>query len=150
HYMDGFRAFTWDKQNFPTLPDMISRLHRQGFKVIAILDPGVKIDAGYLAYETGRQRDVFLKYPNGELVAGAVWPGLCHFPDFTYPDTRAWWGEQCKILLDAGVDGIWNDMCEPVVFGLDGGLSLSDHVVHDGDGHAAGHREYHNVYGMLM
>lgn len=150
HYMDDFRAFTWDKQRFPAPQEMILRLHRQGFKVIPILNPGVKVDAGYTVYETGRQQDVFLKYPSGELVAGSVWPGLCHFPDFTNATARVWWHRQCKVVLDAGVDGIWNDMCEPVIFGLDGGQTLPDQVVHDGDGHLADHREYHNVYGMLM
>jgi alpha-glucosidase len=42
-----------------------------------------------------------------------VWPGVCVFPDFTNPETRAWWGEQQEALLDVGIAGIWSDMNEP-------------------------------------
>jgi|GEM_PF-4694214 len=43
-----------------------------------------------------------------------VWPGWCHFPDFTKPETRAWWAEQFKDYVALGVDGFWNDMNEIV------------------------------------
>lgn len=91
-----------------------------------------------------------MKYPDGTPVAAALWPGLCHFPDFTNPKARAWWAEKCQPLLQAGVDGIWNDMCEPVVFTSDGGVPLPEYILQQGDGHPATHREYHNVYGMQM
>ncbi len=150
HYMDGFRVFSWDKQRFPQFEQMLNRLHGQGFKVVAITDPGIKIDETYRAYRSGVQRNIFLKYPDGKLFAGAVWPGMCHFPDFTDPAARAWWVEQMGVLLQAGVDGIWNDMCEPAVFTLDGASTLPDYVRHHRDGLGGNHLENHNVYGMLM
>jgi alpha-glucosidase len=150
HYMDGFRIFTWDKKQFPEFETMISDLHEMGFKVIAILDPGVKIDQQYQVYLTGIEKDVFLKYPDGELTTGTVWAGLSHFPDFTKPATREWWREQSNSLLKMGVDGLWNDMCEPAVFSTDGTNTLPDNTHHDKEGIQGDHLENHNVYGMLM
>ena len=60
-----------------------------------------------------RQRDLYCKSPQGDDYQNAVWPGVCVFPDFTNPETRAWWGEQHRPLLDAGIAGIWSDMNEP-------------------------------------
>lgn len=150
HYMDGFRVFTWDPTRFGQFRQMINKLHSWGFKVVAVLDPGVKVDPQYNAYGTGSQRDVFLKYPDGEVVNAAVWAGLSAFPDFSSPAARAWWAEQVGTLLSAGVDGIWNDMCEPAIFTQDGAVTLPDYVVHDRDGLGSTHLESHNVYGMLM
>jgi alpha-glucosidase len=64
------------------------------------------------------------------------------FPDFSQEKTRTWWGEKLKIMLDAGVSGIWNDMNEPANF--TGQLPDS---VQFADGN---HLEMHNVYGHLM
>ncbi|HLV37809.1 MAG TPA: TIM-barrel domain-containing protein, partial [Spirillospora sp.] len=150
HYMNGYRVFTWDRERFPQPEQMIRTLHSQGFKVVTILDPGIKIDPDYHTYQSGIERDVFLKYPDGERVAASVWPGLCHFPDFTKQDVRDWWVEQCQPLLAMGVDGVWNDMCEPATFLPERAGTLPDYVLHDGDGQGGTHLTYHNVYGMQM
>lgn len=149
-YMDAYRVFTWDRDRFPDPEGMISALHNQGFKVVVILDPGIKIDPAYTAYKTGLARDVFLKYPNGELVAGPVWAGMSHFPDFSKPETRTWWAEHCEPLLLMGIDGVWNDMCEPAIFGTEGARTIPDYVVHDQEGLGATHLAQHNLYGTLM
>jgi len=149
-YMDGYRIFTVNQERFPDFAGMVSDLHEQGFKVVTILDPGVKIDPQYPAYWSGIDRDIFLKYPDGERVAGAVWPGACHFPDFSKPDARAWWTEQLQYLLSTGIDGVWNDMCEPAMFGAENTLTLPDFVEHHQDGVGGDHLDHHNVYGLLM
>jgi alpha-glucosidase len=150
HYMHGYRVFTWDRERFPEPEQMINHLHGQGFKVVAIVDPGIKIDPLYATYQSGIENDAFVKYPNGERVAAAVWPGLCHFPDFTKPSVREWWAQQCHQFLSAGVDGLWNDMCEPATFLPEAAGTLPDYARHDADGHGGDHRENHNVYGMQM
>lgn len=150
HYMDGYRIFTWDKQNFPEFESMIEQLHQMGFKVVTIIDPGVKIDPDYIVFQTGIEKDVFLKYPDGERAMGVVWPGACYFPDFSKPSARAWWVEQAKALLETGVDGIWNDMNEPVIFLPDGPGEFPDYILHDEEGRGGDHLANHNVYGMLM
>lgn len=46
-YMEGFRCFTWNKDYFPDPKRMVKELADDGFKTIAIIDPGIKIDDDY-------------------------------------------------------------------------------------------------------
>ena len=150
HYMDGYRCFTWDSKRFPDPAGLIADLHKQGFKVIVIIDPGIKADHNYWVCKSGLKENAFSKFPDERtLFKGPVWPGDCYFPDFTNPRVRAWWGDLCKALTDVGVDGVWNDMNEPAVFGPSG-TTFPDFVSHDLDGRGGDHVEAHNVYGMQM
>ena len=150
HYMDGYRCFTWDSERFPDPAGLIADLHKQGFKVIVMIDPGIKADHRYWVCKSGLEQDVFCKYLDDKALAkGPVWPGDCYFPDFTNPRVRAWWGDLYEVLTDAGVDGFWNDMNEPVVFGPLG-TTLPDFVRHDLERRGGDHVEAHNVYGMQM
>jgi alpha-glucosidase len=149
HYMDGYRCFTWSEERFPDPPGLLRNLHEQGFKAVAIIDPGVKADKHYNACRSGLEEDVFCKYPNGLRYKGQVWPGMCYFPDFTNPCAREWWGEQYRPLLDAGLDGFWNDMNEPAIFNSVA-FTMPDCVRFDWEGQGADFRQAHNVYGMQM
>jgi alpha-glucosidase len=146
-YMDGFRVFTWDLDRFPDPPRLLADLHRQGFHTIAIIDPGVKVDRGYAVHDEGLAHGFFCKLPNGRPFCGPVWPGDCYFPDFTDPQVRAWWGELYRPLLDAGLDGFWNDMNEPAIFL---GQTMPSYLVHNYGGRGASHGEIHNTYGLQM
>ncbi len=146
HYLDGYRIFTWDRERFPDPPQMLSDLREQGFRVISIIDPGVKVDPGYAVHDEGLARDVFCRLPDGTLLKAPVWPGQCYFPDFTDPQTRAWWGELYRPLLEAGIAGFWNDMNEPALFGGD----MPHHLPHSYEGRGATHGEVHNIYGLQM
>jgi alpha-glucosidase len=151
HYMQGYRIFTWDKDAFPDIQGMFDRLHAMGMKIVTILDPGIKVDKGYVGYESGLEADIFLTYPDGVNAAGVVWPGLCHFPDFTSAKGRDWWAEQLNALLSCGVDGLWNDMNEPLIFQPDTPpRELPYYVQHDKEGRGGNHHELHNVYGTQM
>lgn len=150
-YMDGYRPFTWNHERFALLPGLLADLEREGFKAVAILDPGIKIDPQYAAYQDGLRDDVFLKYPDGRLVTAPVWPGQCHFPDFTCAKTRAWWAERVAALAQAGFAGLWNDMNEPAVLTFQRGATLPDYVAHDWDSARQSHvGGGHNVYGTQM
>ena len=157
-YMDGYRVFTWHPARFPDPAGLVERLHRQGFRVVTIVDPGVKAEPGYRVYEEGRLRDAFCRDRNGEEFRGRVWPGTTVWPDFARAEVRRWWADQHQALLAAGVDGIWNDMNEPANF-LEGTVTgtLERTVVHGPDAERppdqrrpAEHDEVHNVYGLLM
>jgi alpha-glucosidase len=155
HYMDGYRVFTWDRAAFPDPPGLLARLEAAGFRVVAIVDPGVKADdPAYPVALDGLAEDAFCRYPHGDLFTGEVWPGTCYLPDFTSPRARRWWGRCHRGLLDAGVAGIWCDMNEPALFTEPGSevhaATLPDAVRHDGDGRPAAHRALHNAYGSLM
>ena len=52
-HMDGYRVFTWDRTAFPDPAAMLSRLADLGFRVITIVDPGVKYEPGLLGLRSG-------------------------------------------------------------------------------------------------
>lgn len=146
-YMEGFRCFTWSKEYFPNPKGLLSDLSEQGFKTVVIIDPGIKIDKAYEVWQQGIQNDFFCKRADGTLMEGDVWPGKCHFPDFTNPQVREWWSTLFNGLVEAGVKGVWNDMNEPAVFEIG---TFPEDVRHDFDGNPCSHRKGHNVYGMQM
>jgi alpha-glucosidase len=149
HYMDGWRCFTWDRQRFPDPARMLSDLHDQGYKVVVTVDTGIKADRHYAVCADGLERGAFCTYPDGGVAGGPVWPGEAYFPDFTNPRVREWWAELYAPLVQAGVDGFWNDMNEPTVIGPQGD-TLANCVRHDWEGQVTNHRQAHNVYGLLM
>src|SRR5690606_1282531 len=66
HYMEAYKIFTWSRKSFPAPEKLIADLREQGFHVVVICDPGIKVEAGYKPYEEGVQEDVFLTYPDGQ------------------------------------------------------------------------------------
>ncbi len=146
-YMNGFRCFTWNNERFPDPARMISELKAMGFRVIVIIDPGIKVDPDYFVFSQAIENNFFCKRQDGDYMKGKVWPGDCFFPDFTNPKVREWWAGLYKELMEQGVSGIWNDMNEPAVFEIG---TFPDDVRHDYDGMNVSHRKAHNVYGMQM
>jgi alpha-glucosidase len=141
-YMDGYKIFTWNKETFPDPKGMIDELKSMGFKLVTIVDPGIKIDDSYFEYKEGVEKNYFATYPNGELYTGSVWPGRCHFPDFLNEEVREWWGRSFTALTGPGVEGFWNDMNEPAAWGQN-----IPWMVKFGDKFMP---EIRNVYGMQM
>ncbi len=145
HYMQGFRVFTWDSLAFAHPAAMVRDLAAQNFKLVPIVDPGVKVDTAYTVYRDGLRRGAFALTPQGTPYVGRVWPGDCVFPDFTSAATREWWGNLHGDVAALGVRGIWNDMNEPSVFGV---KTMPDSVRFPGG--EASHALVHNQYGLLM
>lgn len=146
HHMEKYKVFTFDGEKFPDPTSMIQRLNEKGFKVVVIMDPGIKNDAGYLPYEEGKQKDLFVKYPDGEIYEGQVWPGWCAFPDFTKAETRRWWAEKMEFYHEVGVAGYWTDMNEPASWGQFTPNLINFHY----EGEKVSHRKARNIYGMQM
>jgi alpha-glucosidase len=147
--LDGYRVFTWNRTNFPDPAGLLAELEEQGFHVVSIVDAGVKVDETYAVYLDGKARDYYCKSPDWDDYQNAVWPGMCVFPDVTNPQVRAWWGDQHRQLVEAGVAGIWTDMNEPAVFiPLHG--TLPPDTIHPGGGRARLHLQIHNAYGSLL
>jgi alpha-glucosidase len=159
-YMDGYRDFTWSARRFPDPARLLGELGEQGFKAVPIIDPGIKVDPTEPTFTTGLARDAFCRLPDGRLFTGVVWPGECAFPDFSQTAVRAWWGEQHRALLDAGVAGIWDDMNEPsmTTYFFPGapvahGTTMDPTVVHragDENGPPLTHAQFHNAYGLQV
>jgi len=152
-YQDHNRPFTIDSASFPDFPGLIHELAAEHFHTVLITDPHIAYlpNQGYLAYDTGKAGDHFVKH-NGQDYVGPVWPGPSVFPDFTRKQTREWWGTLYKDFVDDGVAGFWNDMNEPAVFVYPGKTMPDDaqHRIED-PGFAprtATHLEIHNVYGL--
>ena len=148
-HMDGYRVFTWDRERFPDPAGLIASLREDGFRVVVITDPGVKVDEAYPLYVEGRERGSFCLTRDGEELQNVVWPGVCVFPDFTDPAVREWWGSWHEGLVDAGVAGVWCDMNEPALF-VPWHATMPEDAVHPGGGRARLHGEVHNAYGSYM
>jgi len=145
-YMNGFRVFTWDYRKFPD-PLRLSRdLNDRGFRLVTIIDPGIKYDPGYTVFEEGREQNLFCKTVSGKIYTGKVWPGLSAFPDFVRGETRDWWAKLiARHALNSELSGIWIDMNEPAIE-----KAPKDQMRFDRDGADYEHERYHNQYGFLM
>lgn len=146
NYMDAYKIFTFHPTDFPQPKKLVEDLKKLGFHVVVIVDPGIKVEKNYFAYEQGKKEGLFVKYPDASLYTGQVWPGWCHFPDFTKPATREKWAEWLKTYTDVGIEGLWNDMNEPATWGQ----NFPNNVLFDFDGNGATHKQAHNVYGFQM
>ena len=151
NYMDGFRIFTFSPQEIKDPAKFNDTMHRMNYKMVYMIDPGVKKDSSYFVYRQGTLRDCWVKDSIGQPFVGKVWPGDCVFPDFTRPEVRTWWGGLYKSFMATGIDGIWTDMNEPSVFNGPDGSMPQNNIHGGGDGLLSGpHLRYHNVFGYYM
>lgn len=146
HYMDQYKVFTWDNNRFPDPKGMLEKMDQLGFKNVVIIDPGIKVENGYAAYEDGLKNNHFVKYPDGTVYHGQVWPGWCAFTDYTSPAARIWWGKLFQQNIEQGIDGFWCDMNEFATWGQ----KVPDNIQFDGDGHQITHKMAHNIYALEM
>ncbi|XP_040513111.1 maltase-glucoamylase, intestinal isoform X2 [Gallus gallus] len=132
---------------FSGLPELINKIRAEGMRYIPILDPAISAnETDYLAFTRGREKDVFIKWPNSEdIILGKVWPDYPNvvvndsvdwdtgvelyraytaFPDFFRNSTVEWWSTELQEVyenprnasLSLKYDGIWIDMNEPSSF----------------------------------
>jgi alpha-glucosidase len=158
-YMDAYKVFTFDPE-FGDVAKLNADLHEIGWKSAWMIDPGVKIEAGYHVYDQAVAGQHVLQLPAGDAVAGTptafegvVWPGPTVFPDFTREATREWWAGLYDDFLATGIDAVWNDMNEPANLEDLPDKSLPPDLVHRADPELGGpgpHARYRNIYGMQM
>ncbi len=129
-YMDDYKVFTTSSQRFPNFANFVKELKDNGFHLVPIVDPGVKVEEGYDVYEEGKKGGYFCKSYDYETHAvkdedfvGTVWPGRTSFPDFLNVETRSWWGDLYRQFCEIGVNSFWNDMNEPAIFFTKRGLN---------------------------
>ncbi len=115
-YMDSYKDFTLNPENFPDFPDFVKEMKDQELRLIPIIDAGVKVESGYEVYEEGVEKRYFCQREDGSDFVAAVWPGDTHFPDVLNKDARKWFGNKYSLLIDQGIEGFWNDMNEPAIF----------------------------------
>lgn len=68
------RDFTLDPVQYaqPKMDSFLERLHSRRQRWVPIVDPGIKIDPGYPAYDTGMAGDVFVNDQDGSPFVGQV------------------------------------------------------------------------------
>ncbi len=115
-YMQDFKDFTWNPDAFTDISALSAEMKENHVHLVPIIDAGVKQEKGYDVCDEGLEKDYFCKKVDGKPFVGAVWPGRSYFPDFLRADVRAWFGSKYHKLLDAGIEGFWNDMNEPALF----------------------------------
>ena len=122
-YMVDFKNFTWKPDAFPDLKQFQAEMKEDHLRLIPIIDAGIAVQEGYAPYDSGKAGDYFCKKEDGSDFVAAVWPGRCCFPDFLREDARRWFGDLYRPLLEAGIEGFWNDMNEPALFYSDEGVA---------------------------
>lgn len=151
-YMDEYRVFTFDKEQFPDPKGLNRWLDSKGFSNVWMIDPGVKDEDGYFVSDSGDEHDAWVRDKDGNVYNGEVWPGVCVFPDYLNKDVRNWWAGLYEDFMANEIDGVWNDMNEPAVFNVET-KTMPETNVHRADPELGGtdtHDRYHNVYGMQM
>ncbi|MVN85769.1 alpha-glucosidase [Deinococcus sp. HMF7620] len=117
-YLDAYKVWTVNRANFPDLKAFVREAAGQGVKLVPIVDPGVKVEAGYDVYEEAVRGDHLVRTARGEVLVGEVWPDPAVFPDFTRPEVVGWWAGRHRLFAELGIQGQWNDMNEPACFSL--------------------------------
>ena len=142
-YMHGYRVFTFEKKHFSDPKKEIGEIVDRGYKVVPIIDPGVKQEPGYAVYDDGKKNDIFCRNAAGGDFMGFVWPGRTLFPDFTLAGCQTWWAKKCADFASKNIYGAWLDMNDPATATVDptGMLFNKGSVAHDA---------YHSQYAFLM
>ncbi len=121
-YMEDFKNFTWRKDGFPDLKLFSTEMKQDHIRLIPIIDAAIRTEEGYAPYDSGKAGGFFCRREDGSDFEAAVWPGFCCFPDFLREDARRWFGDLYRPLLEAGIEGFWNDMNEPALFYTERGV----------------------------
>ena len=116
-YMDGRKIFTLDPQRFPLekVRELVTYLHDHDQHYIMMVDPAVAYQ-NYSAFNNGVDQGIFLKFANGSIYQGVVWPGVTAFPDWFDPATQNYWNGEFDSFFNADsgidIDALWIDMNE--------------------------------------
>ncbi len=146
-HLRGFRPFTWHDRRFPQPARLVQDLADDGFRVVPIVLPALKAGADPNT-RAGLRDEHFVTDEDGQPVTGRGWAGTSYFPDFTDPETRAWWGSLHAAYAKAGIAGVWNCMAEPTT--LDDATTLPLDACHVGAPGRRTHEGNHNLYASLM
>ncbi|GAA2431230.1 TIM-barrel domain-containing protein [Streptomyces macrosporus] len=144
------RGFTVDSGRFPDLPGLAASLRGSGVRLVSVVEPAVRAEAGEAVYDDGRDEDAFVRDARGVPVRGLGRPGEAVYPDFTDPRTRKWWGGLYAERLEQGFAGICHDANDPVSFAVLGEPTLPRSARHCLESRGGDHREAHNVYALAM
>lgn len=157
-YTDRKKYFTWDQDKFPHPSEMVANLTAKGRKLIVIIDPHIKREAGYFLHEDATEHGYYVKDKDGKDYEGWCWPGSSSYLDFLNPVVSQYYKERYSFENFPGTSKdvhIWNDMNEPSVFNGPEVTMPKDcrHYKPPQDGQEGlssfwEHRHLHNEYGL--
>lgn len=148
-YTDGKKYFTWDPIKFAHPEVMINNLTATGRKLVVIIDPHIKREAGYFLHEDALANDYYVKNKDGSVYEGWCWPGASSYLDFYDPKTVDYYKGLYALDKFKGTTHdvyIWNDMNEPSVFNGPEVTMPKDCLHHGG----IEHREVHNEFALTQ
>ena len=135
----------WNTGNFPNGPQMITDLHKSGYKFLRIDDPNVSDHENGCGttYNDGESKKYFVQNASGQ-TSKVNWPwgGSSGIVDFFNKDASAWWSSLQVPRLAEGLDGMWCDMNEPAVCNADMRFFSSPNTL------LGGLAELHNAYAL--
>ncbi len=109
-YMDKYRSFTIDQENFRDLNQWIKdELHKTDLKIVPVIHPVVDVEdqVGMEYFKKNSIKSII----TGESLVGTLWPDKIIYPDFFKKDTQEEWKiilrHFKKALFD--FDGLWID-----------------------------------------
>lgn len=126
--------------------DEIDPLER---KVVAVIDPHVRVDYGYPLFEKALNNRYLIRTRIDSEYTAECWPGDSVWIDFSHPWARVWWEtlfDFDEYLHSTLTLYAWNDMNEPAVFNVPDNTVPKDTVHY----HKIENRELHNAYGHMM
>lgn len=151
-YTDGYRYFTWNKENFSNPLEFMAELKKTGRHLVQIIDPHIKADEDYFFFKETRDRGYLVKTANDKDYYGDCWPGNSTYLDYFNPEAGKYYADQYLLenFKDNSVEtGIWNDMNEPAVFNTPEKTFPRDNL-HTNGVEQVEHRLIHNIYGYLQ
>jgi alpha-glucosidase (family GH31 glycosyl hydrolase) len=124
----GFRlsyAWEWSRDQYPDLPGLIERLHRDGFAFLAYFNTFVPTDTRM--YTEGVEGGFLVRSPTGDSPYLITDPAFRQsaLVDLTNPASVEWMGSYMRTAADLGIDGWMADFTEwmPVDASLASGQS---------------------------
>ncbi|XP_049882112.1 neutral alpha-glucosidase AB isoform X2 [Pectinophora gossypiella] len=157
-YTDRKKYFTWDPEKFPRPAEMVANLTAKGRKLVVIIDPHIKREAGYFVHEDAQDNSYYVKDKDGKDYDGWCWPGSSSYLDFFNPAASKYYAERYRFENFPGTSKdvhFWNDMNEPSVFSGPEITMPKDNrhyapPVDGADGLSSfwEHRHVHNEYGL--
>lgn len=157
-YTNQKKYFTWDAEKFAHPSEMVANLTAKGRKLVVIIDPHIKREAGYFLHEDATEQGLYVKDKDGKDYEGWCWPGSSSYLDFFNPAVTKYYAERYSFDNFPGTSKdvhIWNDMNEPSVFNGPEITMPKDcrHYKPPQDGQDGltsywEHRHIHNEYGL--
>jgi alpha-D-xyloside xylohydrolase len=104
--------FQWDCVQFPDPEAILRRLKARGLRVSVWINPYIAQKSAL--FDEGMSRGYLLRRPDGSVWQWDMWQAGMGLVDFTNPEAVAWYKDQLRRLLRAGVDCFKTDFGERV------------------------------------